>query len=220
MKASIEIDGIDVRRVGLDELRSRIAVVLQEPFLLPRDRCRQHRDWQSHARRQRKSVPQPMRPAPREFIDRLPAGYDTLLGERGSTLSGGQRHRIAIARAFVRHASIVILDEPTAALDAATETELMASFKRLTQGRTSIVISHRLSTIRDADRIIVLSEGRVVESGTPAELLARRGHFYRLHQAAYFGAVDGQVERMNRWWIRLLALALPYWRGARSSFSA
>jgi ABC-type multidrug transport system fused ATPase/permease subunit len=93
----------------------------------------------------------------------------------------------------VRHASIVILDEPTAALDAATETELMASFNRLTQGRTSIVISHRLSTIRDADRIIVLSEGRVVESGTAAELLARRGHFHRLHQAAYFGAVDGGI---------------------------
>lgn len=192
-EGSIEIDGVDVRRVGLDELRSRIAVVLQEPFLLPATVA------ENIAIGNRSAPPEEIRAAATsagaaEFIDRLPAGYGTLLAERGSTLSGGQRHRIAIARAFVRHASIVILDEPTAALDAATETELMASFKRLTQGRTSIVISHRLSTIRDAGRIIVLSEGRVVESGTAAELLARRGHFHRLHQAAYFGAVDGGIR--------------------------
>jgi ATP-binding cassette, subfamily B, bacterial len=167
--------------------------VLQEPFLLPTTIT------ENIAIGNRDASPDDIRVAAdaagaREFIERLPEGYDTVLGERGSTLSGGQRHRIAIARAFVRHASIVILDEPTAALDAATETELMASFKRLTEGRTSIVISHRLSTIRDADRIIVLSEGRVVESGTPTELLARRGHFYRLHHAANFGAVDGQVS--------------------------
>jgi ATP-binding cassette subfamily B protein/subfamily B ATP-binding cassette protein MsbA len=191
-EGAIEIDGVDVRRIGLDDLRSRIAVVLQEPFLLPAPIA------DNIAIGNRQASPEEIHAAAEaagasEFINRLPSGYDTVLGQRGSTLSGGQRHRIAIARAFVRHASIVILDEPTAALDAATETELMASFKRLTEGRTSIVISHRLSTIRDADRIIVMSEGRVVESGKPAELLARRGYFHRLYQAAYFGAVDGPV---------------------------
>ena len=131
-------------------------------------------------------------PAQNEFIDRLPEGYDTLVAERGTTLSGGQRQRIAIARAFVRQASLVILDEPTSSLDAVTENELMESFKRLTAGRTSIVISHRLSTVRDADRIIVLNEGRLVESGKPAELIAERGHYHRLYQAAYHGATNGE----------------------------
>jgi ATP-binding cassette subfamily B protein/subfamily B ATP-binding cassette protein MsbA len=189
---SVEIDGVDVRQLGLDDLRSRIAVVLQEPYLLPMSVAENIALGNRNATRP-EIVAAAITAGAHEFIERLPNGYDTVIGERGSTLSGGQRHRIAIARAFVRHASLVILDEPTAALDAATEAELMTSFRRLTEGRTSIVISHRLSTIRDADRIIVLDRGRVVEAGTHADLLARRGHFYGLHRAAFFGAVDGQV---------------------------
>jgi ABC-type multidrug transport system fused ATPase/permease subunit len=122
----------------------------------------------------------------------MPDGFDTLVAERGASLSGGQRQRIAIARAFVRQASLVILDEPTSSLDAITENDLMENLKRLTAGRTSIIISHRLSTVRDADRIIVLSEGRVVEAGKPAELIADRGHYHRFYQAAYHGATNGE----------------------------
>jgi ATP-binding cassette, subfamily B, bacterial len=188
----VEIDGVDVRQMWLDDLRSHIAVVLQEPFLLPMSVAENIALGNRSATRAQIVAAATMAGA-HEFIDRLPKGYDTVIGERGSTLSGGQRHRIAIARAFVRHASLVVLDEPTAALDAATETELMSSFRRLTEGRTAIIISHRLSTIRDVDRIIVLDGGRVVEAGTHAELLARRGHFHRLHHAAMFGTVNGQV---------------------------
>jgi ATP-binding cassette subfamily B protein/subfamily B ATP-binding cassette protein MsbA len=192
-QGTVEIDGVDVRRMGLDDLRSRIAVVLQEPYLLPATIA------ENIAVGRPDASPEQIRAAAElagaaEFIERLPAGYDTKLGERGATLSGGQRHRIAIARAFIRDASIVVLDEPTAALDAATEAELMASFKRLAEGRTTIVVSHRMSTIRDADRILVLDDGQLVESGSPAELFARRGHFHRLQQAAYLGAADGQVS--------------------------
>jgi ATP-binding cassette subfamily B protein/subfamily B ATP-binding cassette protein MsbA len=188
----VEVDDVDVRCVGLDQLRSRIAVVLQEPFLLPGTIADNIRIGKRDA-----SVEE-IRAAARaagacEFIDRLPDGFETCIGERGSTLSGGQQQRIAIARAFVRPASIVILDEPTSALDAATEFELMESFKRIAKGRTSIVISHRFSTIRDVDRVIVLSEGRVVESGEPLELLAMRGHFHRFHHAAHHGAKGREV---------------------------
>lgn len=188
----VEIDGVDMRRLNPDELRARIAVVLQDPFLLPGKISDNIKIGKPDA------SPDEVRAAAKaagamEFIDRLPQGLETNVAERASTLSGGQRQRIAIARAFVRHASVVILDEPTSALDAATEIELMDSFRRLTEGRTSIVISHRLSTIRDADRVIVLSEGRVVESGKPAELLATGRYYRRFHHAAHSGAVNGEV---------------------------
>jgi ATP-binding cassette, subfamily B, bacterial len=191
-RGSVEIDGADVRQLRLDDLRSRIAVVLQEPFLLPVSVAENIALGNRSATRQQ-IVAAATAAGAHEFIDHLPSGYDTVIGERGSTLSGGQRHRIAIARAFVRHASLVILDEPTAALDAATEVELMSSFRRLTEGRSALIISHRLSTIRDVDRIFVMDRGRIVEAGTHTELLDRRGYFFRLHQAAFSTAVDGQV---------------------------
>jgi ATP-binding cassette subfamily B protein/subfamily B ATP-binding cassette protein MsbA len=188
----VELDGIDVRRLDLDQLRSRIAVVLQEPFLLPGTISDNIKIGKPNATSDEILAAAKAAGAD-EFVERLPRQYEARVGERGSTLSGGQQQRIAIARAFIRQASIVILDEPTSALDATTEIELMESFKRLANGRTSIVISHRLSTIRDADRVIVLSEGRVVESGKPFELLALRGHFHRFHHAAHYGASEREV---------------------------
>ena len=187
----VEIGGLDVRTLDLDKLRSQIAVMLQEPFLLRGTIADNIRIGKRNASHDEICAAAEAAGA-KVFIDRLPEGYDTMVAERGTTLSGGQRQRIAIARAFIRQASLVILDEPTSSLDAVTENELMESFKQLTAGRTSIVISHRLSTIRDADRIIVLSEGRVVESGTPAELIAERGHYHRFYQAAFHGATNGE----------------------------
>ena len=114
------------------------------------------------------------------FIEELPEGYDTSLGEQGARLSGGQRQRIAIARAFVREAQILILDEATAALDSKAEAEVQGAIERLEEGRSVICVAHRLSTLRDMDRIIVLEAGRIVEMGTHAGLLERDGRFAEL----------------------------------------
>jgi ATP-binding cassette subfamily B protein/subfamily B ATP-binding cassette protein MsbA len=117
-----------------------------------------------------------------EFIRQLPQGYDTVLGERAATLSGGQRQRLAIARALLKDAPVLLLDEPTSALDAQTEALLLDALERLRLGRTTFIIAHRLSTIRQATRIAVIEQGQVVEMGSHQELLAGRGHYYRLYR--------------------------------------
>jgi subfamily B ATP-binding cassette protein MsbA len=120
-----------------------------------------------------------------EFISRMQHGYDSLVGERGDTLSGGQRQRIGIARAVIRNSPIMILDEPTAALDTESERLVIEGLTRLMQGRTVIMIAHRLSTIRDADKIIVLKDGVVVEEGSNDELIALGGVYAELHSIQY-----------------------------------
>jgi ABC-type multidrug transport system fused ATPase/permease subunit len=118
-----------------------------------------------------------------EFISRLPAGYETELGERGAHLSGGERQRICIARAFVKDAPILILDEPTSSIDSKTENVILDALDELMVGRTSFVIAHRLSTVRDADLIIVLDHGRIVQQGTHDRLLVQEGLYRQLHEA-------------------------------------
>ncbi len=175
------VDGWDVRDVQVGSLRDRVGLVLQEPYLLPLTIGENIAYGRPGASIEEVEVAARAANA-HDFIERLPHGYDTVVGERGATLSGGERQRLAIARAFLKDAPILILDEPTSALDAETERLLLQALRWLMHGRTTLVIAHRLSTIRHADRIVVLREGGVVESGKHAELLARNGHYARLHR--------------------------------------
>ncbi len=173
------VDGIDVRRHQLAALRGQIATVLQDTVLL--DGTLRENIICGYPRARDRDVRRAARLAlVDEFATRLPDGLDTHIGERGANLSGGQRQRVAIARAILRDASIIILDEPTSALDAGSEELLVAALANLPQGRTKIVIAHRLSTVRDADRIFVLEHGRIVEAGTHSQLASYGGLYAKL----------------------------------------
>ncbi len=180
------LDGVDLRDLSLAGLRRQIAMVFQDTYLFNmtiRENIAFGRDGASEA-----DIVAAARDAQAwEFIERLPDGLDTVVGERGVWLSEGQKQRIAIARAFLRDPRILILDEPTSALDARSEHLLQAALEHLTRGRTTFVIAHRLATVQRADRILVLDRGRIVEQGTHAELLARDG-LYRELFALQFAA--------------------------------
>ncbi|ORV25655.1 ABC transporter [Mycolicibacterium conceptionense] len=181
---SVRIDGVDLRDYKLHELRSQIAYVLQDTVLFRgtiRDNIAFGRPDAGHD----EIIEMAKLANAHEFISAMPLGYDSPVGERGLTLSGGQRQRIGIARALIRDSPILILDEPTAALDAESEHLVMSALQRLMTGRTVITIAHRLSTIRDADKIVVLEEGRVVEEGTHTELLTAGGRYAELHRIQY-----------------------------------
>jgi ABC-type multidrug transport system fused ATPase/permease subunit len=172
----VTIEGTDVRELRLANLREQIAFVLQEPFLLPATVADNIAYGCPGADREQ-IVAAAVAANADEFIRRLPQGFDTIIGQRGATLSLGQRQRLSIARALLKNSPILILDEPTSALDAETETLLLNALERLLEGRTSFVIAHRLSTIQRAHRIVVLDEGRIVEQGTHQEL-SRSGGLY------------------------------------------
>jgi ATP-binding cassette subfamily B protein/subfamily B ATP-binding cassette protein MsbA len=179
-------DGKDVRQVRLASLRAHVSLVLQDPFLLPLTVAENIAYGRPGASRE-KVIEVAVAANADEFIRRLPQGYDTVIGERGATLSGGEKQRIAIARALLKDAPVLVLDEPTSALDAQTEADLLLALNRLKAGRTTLVIAHRLSTIRKADRIIVLENGKVVEEGTHKELLNARGLYYKFFKAQFGG---------------------------------
>jgi ATP-binding cassette subfamily B protein len=178
------LDGIDVREFRLKALRQQVAIVLQPALVFPtslRDNVAYGRPDATAA-----EIADAVRLAQLAgFVERLPGGLDTLVGESGATLSAGEQLRVTIARAILRDAPILILDEPTSALDATTEALVMQGLERLMGGRTTFVIAHRLSTVRRADVILVLDGGRIVERGTFAELVARGGHFARLHRTQF-----------------------------------
>jgi ABC-type multidrug transport system fused ATPase/permease subunit len=186
-KGVIRLDGRPLESYDVHALRRRVGLVLQDTFLFsgtiasnlaladgelqPGDLERAAREVHAH-----------------DFIAQMPGGYDSAVRERGASLSGGQRQLIAFARALAADPDVLVLDEATASIDPQTESLIQSALQRLMKGRTSLVIAHRLSTVQDAQRIVVLHRGQVRETGTHAELIARRGIYYRLHQLQYFGA--------------------------------
>jgi ATP-binding cassette subfamily B protein len=184
LAGGVKVDGLDIRRADLSQLRERIALVPQDPaiFALSAEENIRFGDWDATA----DAVREAARAAHADiFLSALPDGYRTAIGERGVTLSGGQRQRLAIARAVLKDAPILLLDEATSALDAESETAIQAALEKLMQGRTTLVIAHRLATIRSADRIVVMDEGRIVEEGTHRTLIAKGGLYARLAELQF-----------------------------------
>lgn len=175
----VRLDGYDVRGLSLLGIRSQISMVLQDTVLL-RGTLRDNIAWGRPGATEAQILRAAQLGLVDEFASRLPDGLDTIIGERGANLSGGQRQRVAIARAILRDAPILILDEPTSALDTASETLLVEALRNLPSGRTTLVIAHRLTTIRHADRIAVIGGGGLLEQGTHDELMARDGAYRRL----------------------------------------
>jgi ATP-binding cassette subfamily B protein len=180
---AILVDGVDIRSYAVSEYRRHIGIVLQEPFLFYGTIAENIAYGRPDA--DRGEIIAAARAArAHDFILRLPDGYDSLVGERGQALSGGERQRISIARAILIDPRILILDEATSSVDTETEREIQEALDNLIRGRTTIAIAHRLSTLRKADRLVVLEHGRIAEVGSPNELLKRSGGAYsRLHRA-------------------------------------
>jgi ATP-binding cassette subfamily B protein/subfamily B ATP-binding cassette protein MsbA len=184
------LDGVDVRELRIESLRRQVAMVLQPPLVFPtsiRDNIAYGRPGASRDDIERAA----QLARAHEFVMRMPRQYDTVVGEQGSTLSEGERQRLTIARAILRDAPILILDEPTSSVDAETEALIMEGLDRLAAGRTTFIIAHRLSTVRDADVIVVLRDGSIVERGPFAELMRAQGPFASLYRTQF---EDGAEE--------------------------
>lgn len=183
-RGAVRIGGVDVRDVSMRELRNQIALVTQETILF-NDTVRRNIELGRAGARNGEVEDAARHAHAHEFIVDKPQGYDTVIGERGVTLSGGQRQRLAIARAILKDAPILVLDEATSALDNESERAVQAALEDLMKGRTTICVAHRLSTIQRADLIVVMDQGRIVQTGTHAELVEKDGVYRKLHQLQF-----------------------------------
>jgi ATP-binding cassette subfamily B protein len=190
-RGSVRVGGVDVREMPLEQLMSQVAVVLQETFLFDGTVAANLRLARPEAT-DAELVAAASAARAHEFVSALPNGYDTRIGERGARLSGGERQRLSIARALLKDAPIVVLDEATAFVDPDNEAALQDALDELARGRTLLMVAHRLSTIVGADRILVLDQGRIVERGRHHDLVAASGLYARMWQA--FTGTDPQVS--------------------------
>jgi subfamily B ATP-binding cassette protein MsbA len=186
-QGAVLLDGEDARNYTLRDLRRQLSLVSQDVVLFD-DTIANNIAYGTLAQCSREEIERAAETAfVAEFAAELPQGLDTRVGERGALLSGGQRQRVAIARALLKNAPVLILDEATSALDTESERRIQAALAHLMRGRTTLVIAHRLSTIEKADRIVVLRDGALVETGTHNQLLARAGYYSTLHRMQFAG---------------------------------
>jgi subfamily B ATP-binding cassette protein MsbA len=183
-RGHISIDGVDIRHVSMPSLRAHIGLVSQDVVLFD-ETLRQNILYGNPTASEQQMLAAARAAYVHEFAMHMPHGYDTVIGERGARLSGGEKQRLAIARAVLRNAPILILDEATSALDSASEQVVQYALLNLMKDRTTFVIAHRLSTVRHADTIVVMQAGRIVEVGRHEALLARGGHYSRLYDLQF-----------------------------------
>ena len=184
MDGSLTVDGVDIRDIKIKSLRSQIGVVQQDVYLFSGS-VRENIEYGKPGATDEEIITAAKLAGADEFINTLPNGYDTYVGERGVKLSGGQKQRISIARVFLKNPPILLLDEATSALDNESERLVQKSLERLSQGRTTLTIAHRLTTIKNADNIIVFGKNGIMETGTHDELLTKNGTYAELYNTSF-----------------------------------